>query len=113
MQEVVRASDTFARLGGDEFVIVVEPISDESNATVVADKLVAALAHPLGDADGLRAHRIGASVGVATYPEDGADGEALIRAADRAMYGAKANGRGCWSRAETALPPRARPFVAN
>ncbi|WP_168734359.1 diguanylate cyclase [Pseudothauera nasutitermitis] len=97
MRGLMRASDTLARIGGDEFVAVVEPVGDEADAVAVAAKLVDALDGPVNvDGDG---YRIGGSIGVALFPMDGDSVETLVRAADRAMYRAKAAGRGAWRRA--------------
>jgi diguanylate cyclase (GGDEF)-like protein/PAS domain S-box-containing protein len=86
----VRASDTVCRIGGDEFVIVLSELVHERHATISADKILAALNTP---------HRIdqhdvdvSACIGIATYPDDGADAEALIKNADFAMYCAKERG---------------------
>lgn len=100
LQGVLRASDTLARLGGDEFVIVLEPYPGEAEAERVADKVIAALAALRVDGD----CRIGGSVGIALYPRDGRSGDALIRAADRAMYLAKGAGKGRWRHAGAAEP---------
>lgn len=88
----VRESDTVARLGGDEFSVILPDISDRRDAEAVAGKIVAALAAPfrLGIQD--RAVGIGASVGIAVYPDDARDHETLIKKADVAMYDAKAKG---------------------
>jgi diguanylate cyclase (GGDEF)-like protein/PAS domain S-box-containing protein len=89
--ECVRASDTISRQGGDEFVILLPEVAHSQDAAVCADKMLVALRVP---------HRIDehdlhvtASIGIATYPEDGTDCETLIRRADFAMYDAKDNGR--------------------
>jgi diguanylate cyclase (GGDEF)-like protein/PAS domain S-box-containing protein len=89
--ECVRASDTISRQGGDEFVILLPEVARPQDAVMCADKMLQALRAP---------HRIDehdlhvtASIGIATYPEDGTDGETLIRRADFAMYDAKDNGR--------------------
>lgn len=89
--ECVRASDTISRQGGDEFVILLPEVAHPQDAALCADKMLEALRVP---------HRIDdhelhvtASIGIATYPEDGTDCESLIRRADFAMYDAKDNGR--------------------
>jgi diguanylate cyclase (GGDEF)-like protein/PAS domain S-box-containing protein len=87
----VRASDTVSRQGGDEFVILLSEVSHAEDATVCADKILDALRAP---------HRIDqhdlhvtASIGIVTYPDDGADADTLMKHADFAMYHAKENGR--------------------
>ena len=89
--ECVRESDIVARLGGDEFVIMVENFSTPREAIAVAQKILSSLARPFV-VDG-RELLITASVGIATYPDDGADAEALLKNADIAMYRAKEQGR--------------------
>ena len=84
----VRRSDTVARTGGDEFSIILEePISREQ-AEFVADSLLELLKEPIPLNDGYAA-RIGASVGVAVFPEDAHDPESLFIAADKRMYSSK------------------------
>lgn len=68
MAKVVRAGDTVARQGGDEFLIVLQGLSDPSQASVVAEKLISALAAPF-EVFGHELH-IGASIGMASYPKD-------------------------------------------
>ncbi len=88
----VRASDTVARLGGDEFVILLvdQEEAPESTATVL-EKICADIAEPISI--GGQKFRVTSSVGVAVYPDDGADAEALLLSADVAMYKAKEDGR--------------------
>jgi diguanylate cyclase (GGDEF)-like protein/PAS domain S-box-containing protein len=88
----VREEDTVARLGGDEFVVVLPEIRHRSDAEAVAGKILEAVRHPLV-ADGFEIST-SVSVGVAVFPEQGDDAEALMRHADAAMYMAKADGRG-------------------
>jgi len=89
---VLREEDAVARFGGDEFVLVVENLSQASDAALVADKVLASCAEPF-IIDGRELH-VSASIGVSMFPEDGADGEALLKNADTAMYRAKDKGRG-------------------
>jgi diguanylate cyclase (GGDEF)-like protein len=86
----VRASDTIGRLGGDEFMAIL-PEATQAGAVQVADKIVRALAEPYPVETGQA--RLGASAGVALFPRDGADGEAVQRAADAALYKAKEEGK--------------------
>jgi len=92
LREVVRASDTIARMGGDEFVIVQSPISEPSEATLLAERAIAALAEPF-EIDGHQS-AVGTSVGIAVSPGDGDDSDTLLRNADLALYRAKEDGRG-------------------
>lgn len=90
MGECVREEDLVARLGGDEFVIML-PDTDAS-ALAVADKLHHCLHHPFQLEQ--QALRISGSIGVALYPDHGADPKTLMHHADQAMYQAKHHGRG-------------------
>jgi diguanylate cyclase (GGDEF)-like protein len=79
LQALLRGSDATGRLGGDEFALLL-PGADATEARVIADRTVAALAE-----------RIGAAAGVACHPADGADGDALHRHADADLYAVKAH----------------------
>lgn len=83
----VRRSDTVARTGGDEFCLILEEPTSRAEASHVADSLMQLLNEPAT----LGAHRVrvGASVGIAVFPEDAADTEALCIAADLRMYADK------------------------
>lgn len=87
----VRNSDTVARLGGDEFTVVMLGLENQQAVERVARDVIEALAAPfiLGKAT---AH-VSASIGIAICPDHGEDPEAITKAADRAMYDAKAAGR--------------------
>lgn len=87
----VRRSDTVARYSGDEFVIVLSIIDDEQDARIVADKVVDAFSTPF-EIEG-RPVPVTCSLGIALCPVDGSVPEALIRAADQAMYVAKGRGK--------------------
>ena len=82
-----RKADTVARHGGDEFVIVVSDVQTQADCQVVAEKVLRVLAQAF-EAEG-RSFRLGASIGIALFPSGGADGDALLRNADGAMYDAK------------------------
>ncbi|MCB1959624.1 MAG: diguanylate cyclase [Rhodocyclaceae bacterium] len=90
LQSATRASDTVARLGGDEFVVILPDIETESAARRVADKMVESLVAPV-EADG-KHYRLGGSIGVAIYPDDGNTARTLLARADAAMYEAKRQG---------------------
>src|SRR5262249_10899417 len=80
-----------SRLGGDEFVILLPHTRDRFSPGVVARRILHQLARPIraGDQEVI----VSASIGVATFPEDGATAEVLIRNADSAMYHAKQEGK--------------------
>jgi diguanylate cyclase (GGDEF)-like protein len=85
----LRESDTLARLGGDEFVVIA-PAPEEQPAHVLAERIQAALREPFVVHNGTCFAQ--ASIGLAVYPQDGADVESLLRSADIAMYRSKAAG---------------------
>jgi len=91
IRSCLRDEDTVARQGGDEFIVVLPNIKRFEDIGIVAQKLIVALSAPYS-IDGAELHT-SASVGVAVYPDDGPDVEALMRSADTAMYYAKATGR--------------------
>lgn len=84
----VRRSDTVARTGGDEFSIIIEEPTDRARAMHVGTSLMEMLNEPM-ILDGEQSVRVGASVGVAVFPEDASDMEALCIAADLRMYSSK------------------------
>jgi diguanylate cyclase (GGDEF)-like protein len=86
LRDVVRDTDDIARMGGDEFAVVL-PNVVESEAQVVAERVLAALT----DRDAFRL-QVGVSVGVGWQRNATGDGRVLIRRADQAMYRAKAAG---------------------
>ena len=88
----IRESDTVARFGGDEFAILQSNIEQPSAAADLGQRLVYCLAEPY-DIDGVLVS-IGASVGIALHPKDGATAELLLKSSDIALYKAKEDGRG-------------------
>lgn len=91
LRQAVRASDTVSRQGGDEFLIVAAGQPDQISVATLAAKVVNALAAPF-QINGVEISST-CSVGVAIYPENGRDFEALLKHADMAMYRAKESGR--------------------
>lgn len=93
--DAVRAEDTVARLGGDEFAVLLQDVASRDDAAMVAEKLLAALEAPLE----LRGRKIGigASIGIAFYPQDARLTDGLMRAADAAMYRVKDAGKGTFA----------------
>ena len=90
----VRQRDTLARLGSDEFALIRDGIAGKDEAEALAARLIEVLAEPY-DIDG-RTVIVAASVGIAMAPRDGDDAETLLRYADMALYGAKAEGGGAF-----------------
>ncbi len=87
----VRQSDLVARLGGDEFVILVEEHGGPEEVMIVAQKVLAMVERPV-PVD-WREASVSASIGIASFPEDGDDVETLLANADTAMYQSKERGR--------------------
>ncbi|MEM9877909.1 MAG: EAL domain-containing protein [Pseudomonadota bacterium] len=88
LQAPLRDSDTVARLGGDEFAILLPIATDMERALGVAERLRQSILQPVALRDGLSAF-VGASIGVALYPENAPDAVSLMQCADVAMYCAK------------------------
>lgn len=101
LRQTVRAQDMVCRYGGDEFAVIL-PGTSALQAARVAERICTALADlsPPG-----APCRVGASCGVASFPEHAATQEALLRVADAALYEAKAQGGGV----RLAPPPSAPP----
>lgn len=91
LRRCIRDCDTVARHGGDEFVLVLTDIRAPEAAAAVAEKILQAVAEPV--TVGGTPLQVTTSIGIALYPDCGLDSEALLRAADAAMYEAKAEGR--------------------
>jgi diguanylate cyclase (GGDEF)-like protein/PAS domain S-box-containing protein len=92
LRDAVRSEDAVARLGGDEFVVGLLEITRREQAGAVAEKLLNILDAPFFiDEHELR---IGGSIGISIYPDDGADSETLLRLADIAMYRTKQGDHG-------------------
>ena len=87
----LREDDTLARLGGDEFLVLLPELQALDEVTRVARRLIEAVSEPF--AQGGREFRVGCSLGISLYPDDGATPEDLVRNADAAMSRAKQEGR--------------------
>jgi len=93
LQKRVRADDTLARLGGDEFVLLMESLSENTEAAGIAQTLIELISQPVQLREG-HVVAVGASIGVSIFPKDADDAMTLIRNADSAMYRAKEIGSG-------------------
>ncbi|MFZ1428157.1 MAG: EAL domain-containing protein [Geminicoccaceae bacterium] len=102
----IRATDTLARLGGDEFALVQPQLRQVTDATALADKILATFAAPFM-VEGHEIHA-GTSIGIALFPQDGEDPRALLKNADVALYRAKADGRNSCRLYEPAMNEEAR-----
>lgn len=85
----LREEDTAARMGGDEFTVVLE--GQQAHATLTAQRIIETLSSPY-EIDGYTL-TVTASLGISRYPEDGHTVQALLKAADSAMYRAKECGK--------------------
>ncbi len=91
LKESIRDVDTAVRLGGDEFMAVLSGIHSNENASKVAEKIIASLSQPMDSCQ--MDPPIGASIGIAIYPDHGETAEVLLSRADDAMYEVKAAGK--------------------
>ncbi len=91
LNNILREEDLVSRLGGDEFTVILDDIKDTAYPSIVAQKIIDSLSQPvkLDDEIGY----IGASVGIAIFPDDATNKEDLIKNADMAMYSAKQGGK--------------------
>ena len=103
LKEKLRSTDIVARYGGEEFVIIFFDTS-KASAFAVAEGLRTLIAETSFDTDTVTIQQpVTVSIGIATCPEDGGDGNVILEKADEAMYKAKKNGRNqvkLWSEAD-------------
>ncbi|NVK55558.1 MAG: diguanylate cyclase [Alteromonadaceae bacterium] len=93
MKNTVRKSDTVARLGGDEFTLLLTDVSSPGLCKQLVEKLLAEICKPYLIQD--EVVEIGASIGVACFPQDADNEQELLCMADKAMYVSKATGESC------------------
>ncbi|MEJ2319139.1 MAG: sensor domain-containing diguanylate cyclase, partial [Gemmatimonadales bacterium] len=93
LRGILRNSDEVARIGGDEFAVLMLQ-ADEPLAVGIARRFKEQLCEAVLTSETGDAIQVSCSAGIALFPDDGADAKALLRAADRALYSAKARGRG-------------------
>ena len=91
LQSCLRKGDTLSRFGGDEFTLLLPEVRTRDDVVVIAQKILDRLSEPFA----IDNHElfVGASIGIAMYPEAGDSGEALIQNADIAMYHVKGRGK--------------------
>ena len=87
----VRETDTVARIGGDEFLIIATEINTPQNASQIAEKVIQLVSKQFF----FKGHKafVGASIGIALFPDHGKDMDQLIKQADEAMYRVKNAGK--------------------
>ncbi|WP_421865023.1 diguanylate cyclase domain-containing protein [Motiliproteus sp.] len=94
LETCLRDSDHVARVGGDEFIAMITDITSPESVEVVARKIIERISLPFALKESNEQAQIGASVGIAFYPQQGRNMEMLIKAADRSMYRVKKQGKG-------------------
>ncbi|MEM9466935.1 MAG: EAL domain-containing protein [Actinomycetota bacterium] len=101
LRSKLRLHDNAARFGGDEFAVILTEVYGESDVTLVADRIVEELSQPVMLMG--QEIRLGVSVGIAIDDDGTRSPEDLLRAADVAMYEAKAQGKGRWAMFEDSM----------
>ncbi|EAR60643.1 EAL domain-containing protein [Neptuniibacter caesariensis] len=91
LSDSVRNTDTVARLGGDEFLIIMEGLVSRRDCLPVLNKIKESFGAPFNI--GSNELKVTPSIGLSLFPDDGQDGDVLLRNADLAMYQAKEAGR--------------------
>lgn len=91
LTECMRSSDTVARLAGDEFTCILSGIHGREDAAMVAGKILERLSEPFDLDD--RLAQVRGSIGIAVFPDNGADEDTLLKLSDYAMYSVKRNGK--------------------
>ncbi len=94
MRRTLRDTDTLARIGGDEFAFLFPMVEDRPEVEAVAARILEALSVPF-PVEG-REFTISGSMGICLFPDDGDDGQTLMKRADAAMYEAKRAGKNTW-----------------
>lgn len=107
-REKVGENQTLARWGGDEFVVVL-PGGDENAAAATAKRLMGSLTPPFSIEQ--NSYHIGASIGIAMYPQDNRSVDGLLRCADTAMYQAKQEGKKRYAFYEKSMNARVEQFL--
>ncbi|MDP2833393.1 MAG: EAL domain-containing protein [Pseudomonadota bacterium] len=109
LSQVVRQTDNLSRLGGDEFTLLVEG-AGQQQAIAVAEHVIQSLQQPFPV--GGHELSVGASIGIALYPDDGDSVDKLLRSADSALYAAKAAGKHTWRFFSAEMDQQARDRLA-
>lgn len=91
LEACVRQSDTVARFGGDEFVVMITGLHTKEEAIYIAEKMIKAISEPFSIDQNIA--KIGCSIGVAVYPDDGHLESDILNMADHLMYRVKTSGK--------------------
>ncbi|TVZ41523.1 diguanylate cyclase (GGDEF)-like protein [Alteromonadaceae bacterium 2753L.S.0a.02] len=95
LQEKIAVNIELGRLGGDQFLAIVSELKESTDAAIIVQNLLQSFEAPLRIDDA--AINIRVSIGIAIYPEDGADAEQLIKSADTATHHSKTQGQGSYA----------------
>ncbi len=106
LQSALRPSDTLARMGGDEFAILLESPIDREGAAKLATRIIDLIQRTYL-IEG-QVVNVGASIGIASAPEDALSGDQLLKDADLALYCSKASGRGVYHFYDLSMRERAQ-----
>jgi len=111
LKKMVREVDTVGRLGGDEFVVLFDSIDDPRQIPPIAQKIIDGFRLPL-EIDS-EEYRIGVSLGVSVYPQDGDNATQLLEQADLAMYRAKKAGGNTFEFCSSIVAEQAQPTLPS
>lgn len=91
LNKCIREGDTVARLGGDEFAVVLNDVASKKDISPIANKILSEIKKPID----INQHElfVTTSIGISLFPDDGHDGQELLKNADMAMYRAKEQGK--------------------
>jgi histidinol-phosphatase (PHP family) len=95
LSKVLRKSDLVARIGGDEFTVILRNIHSKASVKLIVEKIQGAIKEKMSIQG--NSCKVGSSIGIAIYPEDGKNFDTLVKNSDEAMYTIKQNGKGGYS----------------
>ena len=112
LHDAIGSDDQLARIGGDEFTVVLDQLGQDArlNAENLANRLIAAI-EVMSASSAWRAFNLRASIGVSLFPDDAQDVDALLMAADIAMYEAKSEGKAQMRHYDEAYAQRIRERI--